>query len=468
MKRINFIVIALFIINIFSVTSQEYKIYLPELRNQKAFVIKKDIDNSKIYIHNLKTEYLPDDSILVTIEVSFFKFHNNIRTTNSLINLKKENIGIFVDSNYIGPPIDLICSKTKKRSLGVDIGLVLDRSGSMSERISEYDNELRINALKTSVNHFLENLKEKDSTFILSFSNDIYLEQEWTNDKNLLVYAVNNISPHASTQLYGGLLNAINKINQKNNRIKAIIVLSDGINNVYPEWSMNLLHRISQSTPNTKIYVIALGLSSSPWDIDGRVKMKIIADLTGGKYFDVYSSSGLDSVYNELGSEIDYENYCKMTFKVKGNEIPSFRLINLFINTDTNDDITYMSEIPFIDLYRDWFSESSRGSGFIRVRFSIAKDEQDYLNIQNALQSLGYEIKERKNKFILDLVSENNFANEEEAGMFIEEFEYMANLYNNIFDTSKINTAIVYDYDEFVLPQINYNSDIYKRLFGLP
>ena len=451
--------LAIFCCLLIELQAQKSTSSLPDYLNQKDFNFKSNLDYSKLRIHNIKTECLPPDSIKVTIEASLIEKEN----INSLDELSKDNIGIFLDSIYLGHPTELICTHFTKTD-GIDIGLVIDRSGSMNLSISEFDKEIRINSLRKSVNHFIENIKPKDNVFIYSFSNDVTLAQDWTNDISVLRSVCNNIYPTCSTQLYGALLQAIYKINFENSRPKAIIVLSDGVNNVYPLWSIDFLQKLYKSTRDTKIYVVALGLGSNPYDIDGRVKMNIIAELTGGKYFDVYTSTGLDSVYKELSKIINYDNYCKIVFKAKSNQLYSIRLIDLFINIDNKDNITYSASIPFIDVCKDWgFPISSKP---IRVRYCTAANNDDYFILKNILNDMGIEILDRKDTNMLDLIELRTFENEFEASNFLGAFiSNLEDINKDKINPSKINTGIIYDQEESFLPQFNPNQ--IKILFPL-
>jgi hypothetical protein len=434
---------------------------LPDYLNQKDFTIRTNLDYRKLVIHNIKTESLQSDSIQITIEASLLETEN----TNSLESISKNNIGIFLDSIFLGHPIELICTKVTKTE-GIDIGLVADRSGSMSIALSEYDNQIRIDALKNSLNHFIENIDPKDSVFFYSFSNDVYLNQDWTNNINSLKIACNSVYPTCSTQLYGALLQAITKINRDNSRPKAIIALSDGVNNVYPDWSLALLHEIANGTKNVKIYVVALGLGSNPYDIDGRVKMNIIAELTGGKFFDAYTSTGLDSIYKELSSEIIFNKYCKIVFKAKACSLYSIRLIDLFVNSNNTSDYTYAAEIPFVDIFSNWGNSITEKP--LRVRYCTSANNDDYYILKNILNGMGIEILERKDNNMLDLIELRTFANEKEANDFLKAFiSNLDDIYKDKINPSKINTGIIYEQEESILPKFDINDPRIKMLFPM-
>ena len=257
------------------------------------------------------------------------------------------------------------------------------------------------------------------------------------------------------------------KINFNSPRPKAIIAFSDGCNNIYPDWTLDFLHQIKQNTPNTKIYCVALGLSDDPYETDARIKMRILAQLTGGKAFDVYSSSALDSVYKELSSELVNEQYCDIVFKAKIKELYSLRLVDLFINCDAEPNTTYCTEIPFVDIFKNWNKQRPACGNCLRVRYCTASDENDYKHLRNTLVSMGYKIRERKNPMILDLVSVNTFENETEAKMFLEEFKVKCSIHPGEIEEEKINTCVINDLEESKLPVYDPSSDLIQKLLYL-
>ncbi len=196
----------------------------------------------------------------------------------------------------------------------IAIGLLVDRSGSMSLPISENDQTIRMDALKKSISDFIDNLRDIDSVFVMSFSETIILEQDWTNDKNALKSAINKLQPDKFTAFFGGLLQALNKLSISPNPYKYLIVLSDGANTYPPEWSDDILSAVQKA--NIPIFIIAFGLSTQPEDVEGRRIFGIIAQASRGKVFDVYNSNQLDSVYQQLSRDIYDPECCAIYFKI--------------------------------------------------------------------------------------------------------------------------------------------------------
>lgn len=441
----------------FSTEAPQTKEYL---KNSK-FQFGKSLVYDKVKIHNIKISSINQDSILITLSVSLMDINDTINLDKSIRDFASKDIGIYIDSSYIGHPFKIECSKDTAIKEGLDLGLLVDVSGSMSWGVSPNDFTPRISALKNSLNNFLLNIKENDKVFLEGFDHNVYLYSDWTNDQSSLIRTVNNLMPMGGTMVFGGVLSAIDKVNSGDKASKAVIVFSDGGNNCYPIWSMNLLKDVVSKTANTKLYLIGLDLGNDPFAVDARIKMKILADLTGGKYIDVYSSSELDSVYMDLSKEVINRNYCKISFKAKVKDLYSLRLIDLLIK-DKND-FSYCTEIPFIDIFQKWY-QVKECSNCMRVRFCSAYDDNEYSTLYSAVKSFGYRIRERENKQNFDIVSESSFATIEEANMFMEEFKVYCDVYPNRIPKNKINLSIVYDYEESMLPEFEPSMELIQKL----
>lgn len=190
----------------------------------------------------------------------------------------------------------------------VAVGMLVDRSGSMAQFISPSDPTVRMTASKAAISRFIDRLREKDSAFVMSFDEEITLDQDWTTDKNKLRAAVDALEPGGMTKFFGAVETALEKMSRSNAARRALIVLSDGANTVAPFYTPPFLEFVQ--SVNVPVYIIALGLSDDLPDIDGRMKMQKIADASRGRVFDVRNSASLDSVYIALGNEITQEDCC--------------------------------------------------------------------------------------------------------------------------------------------------------------
>jgi len=237
-----------------------------------------------------------------------------------------------VDSSYFLCPDSISCDQKKEK--GVALAMVLDRSGSMMDFISPTDSRVRIEAARTASTQFVDRLGPKDEAMIISFSDNSTVDQTWTNNKFLLRSAIDRLNPSGFTAMNEALIRAIDSIRKQPNPNRAIILLSDGGNNRFPDFS-SVINKIKEDTVNPlPIYSIAFGLNKlDPLDQAGLADLKELARLTRGKTFEVYSSASLDSVYQQLTREVINDRCCVIRVPVPPcrGVCDTLRSINVFM-----------------------------------------------------------------------------------------------------------------------------------------
>jgi VWFA-related protein len=157
-------------------------------------------------------------------------------------NLKADDFTILED----GVP-QKISHFTQDRDVPVSVGLLLDTSGSMQAKIS---------AATEAIERFMNNVHADDDIFLMSFDRDIELEQDFTSDRRKLVRALNGLRPGGATVLYDGLQVALEKVSRGRHDKRAILVLSDGID----QGSKRIkLDQLLESIRGAEVLVYGLG-----------------------------------------------------------------------------------------------------------------------------------------------------------------------------------------------------------------
>lgn len=266
------------------------------------------------------------DSVLVALDISVGVFVKDSQSVSGRRNILRtghpedlaifHNVGCDTDTNNANAnssfflcPTSISCEQKKEK--GVALAMVLDRSGSMMDFISPNDGRIRIEAAKTASTQFVDRLGSQDEAMIISFSDFSTVDQTWTNNKFLLRGAINKLNPNGFTAMNEAVIRAIDSVRKNPNPNRAIILLSDGGNNRFPDFSA-VVNKIKEDTINPlPIYSIAFGLNKlDPLDAAGLADLKELARLTKGKTFEVYSSASLDSVYNQLTREVINDRCC--------------------------------------------------------------------------------------------------------------------------------------------------------------
>jgi Ca-activated chloride channel homolog len=102
----------------------------------------------------------------------------------------------------------------------VSLGLIVDTSGSMNNKIDRARQALR---------RFINSIRRQDEVFLVAFNGQPELLQDFTDSRTLLSQAVSLLRPVGGTSLYDAILNGLQRVKTGQNQKKALVVLSDGL-----------------------------------------------------------------------------------------------------------------------------------------------------------------------------------------------------------------------------------------------
>jgi Ca-activated chloride channel family protein len=189
---------------------------------------------------------------------------------------------------------------------GIDIVLVLDTSGSMSER--GFGGSAKIDAVKRVVNAFLGDLRN-DRVGIVVFSGEAIVLGPPTLDyaaSQRLVEPIETGTLAGGTAIGTGLATGINVLRDSDAKSKVVILLTDGENNggdITPLDAANMAKLLG-----VRVYTIGAITLSATADRDvssdtvDEQLMRKIAEQTGGHYYSVSDENSLAEVYREIES----------------------------------------------------------------------------------------------------------------------------------------------------------------------
>jgi VWFA-related protein len=164
----------------------------------------------------------------------------------------------------------------------VAMGIVIDNSGSMREKRDKV-NQAVFNLIRAS--------NPKDETFVVNFSQDSYLDQDFTSDIGLLQQALQKVYTRGSTALYDAIVASTVHL-RNNTRVgrKVLLVITDGRDNASQETLQEAMRRLQQKDGPTLYAIGLLGDELKPSD---STALRSLADSTGGVAF---FPKGLDEV----------------------------------------------------------------------------------------------------------------------------------------------------------------------------
>jgi Mg-chelatase subunit ChlD len=158
-----------------------------------------------------------------------------------LNDLTKANFKVFEDK------VPRAVISLQHQDTPVSIGLILDNSGSMNSKRA---------AVAAAALDMVKASNPKDETFVINFSDQAYLDQDFTSDLNQLQQGLSHLGQSGGTSLYDTVVTAADKMERSATRPrKVLIVITDGDDNSSKLTLEDAIHRVQDmrarlSTPS--------------------------------------------------------------------------------------------------------------------------------------------------------------------------------------------------------------------------
>jgi len=180
-----------------------------------------------------------------------------------------------------------------REDVPVAMGIVIDNSGSMREKRDKV-NQAVLNLIRAG--------KSSDETFVVNFSQDSYLDQDFTSDVDLLQGALQKVSAQGSTALYDAIV--ASTVHLKNNtrvQRKVLLVITDGRDNASQETLQAAMRRLQQENGPT---LYAIGLLGDELQKPDTGALQSLAEVTGGVAFFPKSLDEVDGITRVVARDI--------------------------------------------------------------------------------------------------------------------------------------------------------------------
>lgn len=154
----------------------------------------------------------------------------------------------------------------------VSLGLVLDNSRSIEPRKERLD---------AAALAFVRQGNPDDETFVVHFDFDARLSQDFTGDRQRLREVLSSTKPFGQTALYDAMFVAVDHIAKSKYDKKAILLVTDGLDNSSKHNLEELVEKLKQS----RVAVYTIGLLSAAEGERGEQALLQIADASGGRAY---------------------------------------------------------------------------------------------------------------------------------------------------------------------------------------
>src|SRR5712671_1035098 len=185
----------------------------------------------------------------------------------------------------------------RREDVPVAMGIVVDNSGSMRDKRDRV-NQAVLNLIRAS--------NSQDEIFVVNFSQNYYLDQDFTSDVNLLQTALHQVSTKGSTALYDAIVaSAVHLMNNPRLDKKVLLVITDGQDNMSQETLEEAARKLQQVNGPT-LYAIGLvgtGMRTGMAG-PGREALQNLSDRTGGVAYFPDTLDQVTSITREIAHDV--------------------------------------------------------------------------------------------------------------------------------------------------------------------
>ena len=210
--------------------------------------------------------------------------------------LSRENVTLFEDDQLID---NFSFFREVNLETPLAIALLIDTTGSM------FEGEPRpLDNVIDAAKDFINTLQPHDSVGIISFSEEITVEQGLTTEKSILLDALDRLEGVGDTPLYDAIYQGIDLVRDSEKR-RVVILITDGVESGRSEKS---LEEIIEFGAQWKVPIYSIGFGSSIISPQGNIalgsRLDEISRSTGGFDQIFQDSSNLSMAFNNINQFI--------------------------------------------------------------------------------------------------------------------------------------------------------------------
>jgi len=233
------------------------------------------------------------EGYILHTEVEEVVLNATVLDGNRLVpDLKKEDFQVFEDG------IKQALISFQHTDLPVSIAIVVDNSGSMSKK--------RPSVNKSALD-LIEASNPQDEAFVVNFSDEAFIDQEFTSDENKLRDGLSHIESRGGTALYDAVVASADKLVADAKRSKQVLILiTDGEDNASTLNLEQTIQRVQQLS-GPEIYSVGLLFGDEMSRAEARHARRALEMLsaeTGGIAYFPKSIEQIDQIAAEVARDI--------------------------------------------------------------------------------------------------------------------------------------------------------------------
>lgn len=243
----------------------------------------------------------PLDTIKIDTNLVVLRVTVNDQQGRAATSLKQEAFKIYEDG--VEQQVGFFSAEESP----VSWGLVLDRSGSMMEMMSDvYDAAL----------HVIDEGTSRDETFIVTFNRKPELISDFLSDRHRLENSILGLRAEGETALFDAVDFALDQMKHAKNRKKVLVVVTDGEDNASRLKFRELIERAEEE----EVVIYTVGMFGEMGDSSGvlarllggsggdaRTELKKLGEVTGGVSHFPKNVDQCKSVMREIAREVSQQ-----------------------------------------------------------------------------------------------------------------------------------------------------------------
>jgi len=254
-------------------------------------------------------------------------------------NLKKENFQVFED----GVKQNLI--SFQHTDVPVSIALVVDNSGSMLKKRP---------AVNKSALDLIQASNPQDEAFVVNFSDEAFIDQEFTSDVNRLRDGLSHIESRGGTALYDAVVASADKLAADAKHPKQVLILiTDGEDNASGLNLEQTIRRVQQLS-GPVIYSVGLLFGDEMTRSEvrhARRALEMLSSETGGMAFFPKSIENIDQIAAEVAQDVRNQ-YMLGYHSTKPTTEPGFRRVQVVAQKDGGGKLSARTRTGYFPLVR--------------------------------------------------------------------------------------------------------------------
>lgn len=208
-------------------------------------------------------------------------------------NLNQSDFAILDDHK---PPQSVVNFR-RETDLPIELGLLLDTSGSVNSRFA-FEQQAAVGFLQETLRPSF------DRAFVMGFSGSGRISQDFTDNVKLLETAVHGLRNGGGTALYDAIYRACHDklVKQRSDRPtrRAIVVISDGEDNQSDVSRAQAIEMAQRS----EVIIYAISTDDSGLVLRGDRSLQQLADATGGRAFFPYKMKDVSRAFGSIEDEL--------------------------------------------------------------------------------------------------------------------------------------------------------------------